>query len=989
MTNETEFLAFHPLIEATYMDVHKWLESFSVDYKKKSIRGKINDLLSKATLRSASAQYYVLFPAHFYKVKHALTRVIGKAKLLDWLSYTSKVSVIDIGCGAGAASSAFIDVLLELEQEGLITKPINVYFIGIDPNKNAVALYQKFLENIQDRLVNSKIIIEYNLIPHGNLQAVNRVKDFLNKKREEWGQPFLSHVFIMQVNVVSPFSQRYGSINTDYGELMKLGVDLKLLGEYHEAFGREEASAYKQILEDVAIDFLHIVTVGTQDWEHRVGEMAIAIDREFTDRHKIERVGLSEYEANYILPMGCYWTDWTTEKTHTCTYYLDVSSISNAELEDEDWNTVKSTNNLKLAWARSRFHLMEESIVDEIEIRLFESNLDENLERLQKQLMAYAEDIVPLNDRLSYSFPKNTETVRPRSLSRVEEEILSTAIIQNLGAKISGLAGRSYAYRFSRTFGESSTEHLYENWFKAYSRFIEDARMQAMKHDSCVVIRADIKSFFTRIIQDRLVEIASDRLSRSLRVEWLLRLLLTEKIDEHEAGLGIVQGNISSGFYANLYLLTLDSRFGSTNEWNVEFYRYVDDMIIIVPNPDHAEEILNTLEAELVQLGLELNKDKTEILTASNFLEVTAQDEILDQLQEEFDSIMNALWMMDEEHRKLFRQSYSGANDEWWYRVNLYQQCLQSLGVFVNQSLLSRRIYSYLFNLKKCKDELKRDKELIFPSLPNSNTPDEIERWVSSFLSNNSEWTVDKQKLQTKLDELLSEDWEQIKTTCLETWQEKRASRRLRYTINRLSQIGFGNSKDLVLELLRTSPWLIREPSSIVEDLSRQGFMEEIKELLSIYSNKENLTEEYMKAVLLRAVRFLPTLDLDLWNVIQESATSSSKAISLLATETWLHIADRVSFPPNVQIIESIRDILSNYAVAPRLQKNYILIIGKYKAQELNSWDFQDHLVREVYNSARTGDISNLLTFNEPETIRQNFYGGFRLDEDEYDFVFS
>jgi hypothetical protein len=49
-------------------------------------------------------------------------------------------------------------------------------------------------------------------------------------------------------------------------------------------------------------------------------------------------------------------------------------------------------------------------------------------------------------------------------------------------------------------------------------------------------------------------------LTKSSRVEWLLRILFSHDIDEHEAGLGIVQGNIGSGFFANLYLIDLDAR---------------------------------------------------------------------------------------------------------------------------------------------------------------------------------------------------------------------------------------------------------------------------------------------------------------------------------------------------------------------------------------------------------------------------------------------
>ena len=94
-----------------------------------------------------------------------------------------------------------------------------------------------------------------------------------------------------------------------------------------------------------------------------------------------------------------------------------------------------------------------------------------------------------------------------------------------------------------------------------------------------------------------------------------MKVLFAREIDDHEAGKGIVQGNLASGFFANLYLVDLDARFGPGNKWGVEFFRYVDDMILIVPDPDLIPNVLNELEQELNNIGLELNRGKTESFT--------------------------------------------------------------------------------------------------------------------------------------------------------------------------------------------------------------------------------------------------------------------------------------------------------------------------------------------------------------------------------------
>ncbi len=568
---------FHPIIANTYTEVHSWLQNLpkAQTYNQKNIRNKIDHLLSESSMLSAAAQFYIYFPAHFFKVTHAFENSVGIIKLLEWLKYNPRICIVDVGCGAGAASASFIDMLLKLYDDNLLSRPIELFLIGIDINPYAIALYDKYMTGLKRRMTNYDIKIDYRLIPHGDYQATNRLQNFLNEKRNFWQQPYISQILIMQVNVVSPFSQRFNSTQSQLTELAELDIDIEMLGDYHEVFGREEALAYRQLMENVAIDHLNIFTIGTQGWENRVGEMAAAIDQQFSsESHRVERLGSGQHRVNYVLPEGCYWTDWKSTKEYHSDFRLDVSVVSNTELEDADWNAIVNIENLKLAWARARRHLQDQVLVDEVEIRLFEIDLEYNLSWLQKQLEAYAADVIHSEDRVLYHFPKSTGSTRPRGLSRIEEEILSTALVQKLGQKIVGLTSRSYAYRFSRNYGESNTEYLYEYWFESYSRYINHARQEVLKHEKCAVIQTDIRSFYTKIIQEQLIEIATDRLSRSSRFEWLLRTLLIDDLESHEAGRGIIQGNLGSGFYANLYLVDLDAYFSVNNEWNAEYFRW-------------------------------------------------------------------------------------------------------------------------------------------------------------------------------------------------------------------------------------------------------------------------------------------------------------------------------------------------------------------------------------------------------------------------------
>jgi len=159
----------------------------------------VNKLLSVPDLFSAAAQYYVLFPAHFFKVAYTLEKIIGVEKLRGWLEYNPRICLIDVGCGAGAASAAFINSLLNLQDEEALNHPLDVYCVGIDINPHAIVLYDQFLRRLKGKVKESGINLECNLIPHGDLRAIGRLKDFLNVQREKWQQPYIHQVLVMGV----------------------------------------------------------------------------------------------------------------------------------------------------------------------------------------------------------------------------------------------------------------------------------------------------------------------------------------------------------------------------------------------------------------------------------------------------------------------------------------------------------------------------------------------------------------------------------------------------------------------------------------------------------------------------------------------------------------------------------------------------------------------------------------------------------------------
>ena len=382
---------FHPIIQTSYIEVHDWLSKIEdlPEYKTRNARNKVRKKLTDQTILSAALQYYVYFPGHAAKIGFTLANVIGEEPIVEWLKHNGQTTVIDVGCGAGAASVAFINYLLELRGKESINHPVHIHFVGIDPNPYAIAIYRQLLEQLRTKVQEYGLEITHTIIPEGHLRAVSDVKKELVEYRERWDVPFLTHTFLFQANVVSPFSEHHDTRSTEFEEkrqtLASLGVPIQELENSQSVFGEEEAIAYKRILENALIDNLHVITVGTKNYESEVKELAEAIDKEFeSNSHVVKKWEGGKFSVTCMLPEACYWKEFRDTSEYPYPFFAEVSSISNVALADDDWQEIRSVDNLQTAWARARHHLLEQTLVDEIEIRLFESRLDTNIARLQQ-----------------------------------------------------------------------------------------------------------------------------------------------------------------------------------------------------------------------------------------------------------------------------------------------------------------------------------------------------------------------------------------------------------------------------------------------------------------------------------------------------------------------------------------------------------------------------------------------------------------------------
>lgn len=976
---------FNQNTASAYQQTHQWLRQHNETYLGFNYQD-IRQKLTEETLESAAGQFRAFFPAHYFKVKHTLDEIITQEKLALWLAHNRMVCILDVGCGAGAGSTAFVDSLVSLYQSQLLTNSVDIYCIGIDPNPHTLGIYNQMLNNVSRLLNAGPIALHPKVIPGGFPSVTTQIVQELQQIAVRWNRPNLPHLFVMQLNVVSPFKQIYDANAADYEILRQYGVEPAVFGEDIN-FGEREAQAYLQIFATSRVDHMHIFTIGTRNYQldKHVAEMGSAMCKTFEQNtHSLTIQGSGEQSVTFYNPEGSLHE--AKREPHPTTFHAHILTIKNDELRgDREWQEVVELDNMKLAWVRARRELMREAFVDEVEIRLFEADLETNLQSLQRQLMAYAEDVARHDDYVAYKVPKNASQTRPRGLSRFEEEILSIAIIQRLGQVDSQTRLTSYAHRLTTQSRGRDTEYLYAPWFSAYEKYREDARSAAQRCPNGIIIKTDIRSFYTRIIQAQLIE-ATREIVQSDRVRWLIKLLLSKNIDGSAVNQGLVQGGIASGFFANLYLKPIDVALGAGNTWQANLFRYADDMVIVIPPQedgssasDSAQEILAMLREKLGSLGLELNEDKTAILSVSDFLEQTQPDAEIKAHKDAFDRVLSALWILDDSLRQKFIQ-WKEDDNLWWHWIKQYQICLERLGIFIDQGTLSRHIAKYLFHESRRRKDLSGDNELDYPDLPRATHEQVYDDWLKQFVLANKSWCDQYQSLCEQMTAMFLDSRGFLKNRCdLTPLEEERYQRRLRFALNRLRQTGLNEILVELLDLLKDTPWHIRDLLGTFNDLGRQQIEDAILDLMEFYQHSDQEMAEYLRVCLISALGNLHSVSEHHWQIIVDFAKSGSLVERLAALEVWLKLSTTSQFHNYKQFAEEICSSTDRSGLTTRIKKSYLLLFQEYDIS-CNVEITHDPLIQSAFK--QKGQATFLFDYAEPSVV-MDYYSGLREEDQD------
>jgi len=235
--------------------------------------------------------------------------------------------------------------------------------------------------------------------------------------------------------------------------------------------------------------------------------------------------------------------------------------------------------------------------IDKVSVRMFEQNLDANLDRLMRKLKQRTYE--PLPARRVY-IPKDAKGTKFRPLGipavrdRVAQEVLRRLLNPIFEAKFHD---HSYGFRTGRSCHDA-VEKVLELGRQGY-RWVLDA---------------DISGFFDNLshaaVMRELSDVVADGNILGL-VEKFLRAGVMEGGKIRPTRVGTPQGGVISPLLANIALTVLDWHL---HERGFRFVRYADDFVVLCRSEDEAKEARVLVEHLLAdRLGLSLSPEKTNV----------------------------------------------------------------------------------------------------------------------------------------------------------------------------------------------------------------------------------------------------------------------------------------------------------------------------------------------------------------------------------------
>jgi RNA-directed DNA polymerase len=281
-------------------------------------------------------------------------------------------------------------------------------------------------------------------------------------------------------------------------------------------------------------------------------------------------------------------------------FALIIQAYAGAHKMKQDlYDQLCSYNNLFLAYQKARKRKTLKPYVLE-----FEKNLKDNLLELRAELLFHTYRPKPLT-----TFILRDPKTRKISRSDFRDRIIHHAVC-NVIEEI-----------FEKRFiFDTYANRKGKGVLKAVQRF-EDFSRKVTKNNTCraYAMKADIRHYFETVNHNILLKIIRKIVPDS-RMIWLITLILGNyKTAITEKGMPL--GNLTSQFFANVYLGELDNFV--KHRLRCKYYiRYVDDFVIFHDSRECLEKYKSEINTFLTQhLDIDLHPEKSRIIPLSHGIE--------------------------------------------------------------------------------------------------------------------------------------------------------------------------------------------------------------------------------------------------------------------------------------------------------------------------------------------------------------------------------
>lgn len=267
------------------------------------------------------------------------------------------------------------------------------------------------------------------------------------------------------------------------------------------------------------------------------------------------------------------------------------------------YEEIYSLYNLYLAYKKARKGKTKKLYVIE-----FETNLFENLLNLYHELKYEIYSPKPLK-----TFILRDPKTRKISKSDFRDRIIHHALIRI----IDPIFDKIFIYDCSANRKGKGTLFAIKRFHKFIKKVSRNGKTKGWFNNNQIsgyCFKADIKHYFQEVNHNVLLETIKRKISDEKTISLIKKILENGKEVE---GKGMPLGNLTSQFFANLYLNELD--YFVKHKLKAKYYiRYVDDFVILHNSKEQLtiwKERINNFLKEI--LKLELHPDKSKIISLS------------------------------------------------------------------------------------------------------------------------------------------------------------------------------------------------------------------------------------------------------------------------------------------------------------------------------------------------------------------------------------